>query len=96
MRHRTPADTGGWDQKRGLVQGSSAASCLWALTVYTYIRDMRPGSVMMQLGLMDVFTWHVRDLQGVQMVNAVWTLTEIYIAVEGDTLIAAAVTDRHH
>ena len=32
----------------------------------------------MQLGLMDVFTWHVRDLQGVQMVNAVWTLTEIY------------------
>ena len=52
----------------------------------------------MQLGLMDVFTWHVRDLQGVQMVNAVWTLTEIYIAVEGDTLIlvAAAVTDRHH
>ena len=39
----------------------------------------------MQLGLMDVFTWHVRDLQGVQMVNAVWTLTEIYIAVEGDT-----------
>ena len=57
------------------------------------MRPMRPGSVMMQLGLMDVFTWHVRDLQGVQLVNAVWTLTEIYIAVEGDTLIAAAVTD---
>ena len=37
MRHRTPADTGGWDQKRGLVQGSSAASCLWALTVCVYI-----------------------------------------------------------
>ena len=34
MRHRTPADTGGWYHTRGLVQGSSAASCLWALTVY--------------------------------------------------------------
>ena len=36
----------------------------------------------MQLGLMDVITWHVIDLQGVQMVNVVWTSTEIYI--EGD------------